>query len=45
MLYANLNERRVRARPGLKATCADCGDEMISKCGSIIIWHWALRAR
>ena len=30
-----------RASPGNVAICPHCGSEVISKCGSINIWHWA----
>lgn len=31
------------AEPGLRSTCRACGQELLAKCGSIKIWHWAHR--
>lgn len=41
MIWANLNEQRIKATPKLKAICPICKEEVKSKCGSIKIWHWA----
>lgn len=35
------NDQRVKAIPNGKAICPLCGENVISKCGSIKIWHWA----
>lgn len=41
MEYALYNGLRTAAQPTLKAVCAHCGGEVIAKCGSKKIWHWA----
>lgn len=41
LLASNENGVRVTATPGIIASCPFCGREMISKCGSIKVWHWA----
>jgi hypothetical protein len=41
MEYALYNGLRSAAQPGLKALCEHCGTEVIAKCGSKKIWHWA----
>jgi len=41
MLLAKQNETFIEARPGMRAQCPHCGGEVISKCGTIKIWHWA----
>lgn len=41
MEYALYNGLRTAAQPGLKAVCEHCGGELIAKCGSKKIWHWA----
>lgn len=41
LLASNENGVRVTATPGTIASCPFCGREMISKCGSIKVWHWA----
>src|SRR3972149_1509209 len=35
----------IRASPGSTAICPHCGSEVISKCGSINIWHWAHKTK
>jgi competence CoiA-like predicted nuclease len=41
MLIGIVNNKRESAEPGIKATCPLCGKELIPKCGSIKIWHFA----
>jgi competence CoiA-like predicted nuclease len=41
MIWANKNNQRVQATPKEKAICPLCNEEVISKCGTIKIWHWA----
>jgi competence CoiA-like predicted nuclease len=41
MMYAVTGTGRVKAAPGLKATCPLCGGDVVAKCGEIKIWHWA----
>ncbi len=33
--------KRVRAAKGVKAFCPGCGNEVIAKCGSRVVHHWA----
>jgi competence CoiA-like predicted nuclease len=40
-MYAEDKGERKLARPGLKAKCPLCGNEVIAKCGVVKIWHWA----
>jgi len=32
---------RVRASPKAEATCPECNDDVVPKCGRIMVWHWA----
>lgn len=43
MLYALDAESSVKISPvpGARARCPDCGEEVLAKCGTINIWHWA----
>lgn len=42
MLFANNDDGdRVRATPSSRAWCPTCAAQMISKCGKIVVWHWA----
>jgi hypothetical protein len=41
MEYALYNGLRTAAQPKLKALCEHCGTEVIAKCGTKKIWHWA----
>lgn len=41
MLLAKQNEIFIEAHPDMRALCPQCGNEVISKCGTIKIWHWA----
>jgi competence protein CoiA len=41
MELAIVNGERQRARPKLSGNCPICGDRMVSKCGTKILWHWA----
>lgn len=41
MIWANSNEKRIKATPKDRAICPYCNQEVIAKCGSIKIWHWA----
>ena len=36
---------RIQATPKAKGTCPACGADMIAKCGTIKVWHWAHRGR
>lgn len=41
MQYAILNNERVEATPNTTAICPVCKSTVISKCGTIMVWHWA----
>jgi competence protein CoiA len=41
MLYAENNGQRIEATPKARAICPGCGQEVIAKCGEIVMWHWA----
>jgi competence protein CoiA len=41
MEFALVDGERREAKPDLAGTCLVCGQRMISKCGSKVLWHWA----
>lgn len=41
MRFAIVNGQKTEPRPKLKATCPNCGGEMIARCGRVKVWHWA----
>lgn len=42
MMYATAEDgRRVQAAKGLAAACPCCQSEVIAKCGSVVVHHWA----
>ncbi|AMN40481.1 competence protein CoiA [Rhodoplanes sp. Z2-YC6860] len=43
MKFAIIQEQRREAQPGLSGTCPSCKAEVIAKCGSLRVWHWAHR--
>jgi len=43
MLYADSNGNRIKAIPNTEAVCPYCKGEVIPKCGTMNIWHWAHR--
>tara|TARA_R110000868_G_scaffold190862_1_gene434706 strand:- start:5954 stop:6742 length:789 start_codon:yes stop_codon:yes gene_type:complete len=45
MQYAIINEARSQAFQGGKASCPTCGEDVIAKCGSRIVHHWAHKGR
>lgn len=45
MQIALFNGQRSTARPKSVGKCQYCGREMIAKCGSVVIWHWAHKSR
>jgi competence CoiA-like predicted nuclease len=44
MLWAIKDNERIEAKPKEKAICPLCREEVISKCGTIKIWHWSHKA-
>ena len=41
MQYADVNGIKSTPSPKLKGICIHCGSEVIAKCGSSNLWHWA----
>lgn len=41
MILAKLNEELIKPKPGLKAECPACKEQVIAKCGNINVWHWS----
>ena len=41
MQYAHVNGVRTAPVPKLRGTCCACSGQMVAKCGSRVIWHWA----
>jgi competence CoiA-like predicted nuclease len=44
MIWAISNQERIKAEPNKTALCDICGKQLIPKCGSIKVWHWAHRS-
>jgi competence CoiA-like predicted nuclease len=44
MIWAERKGERIKAQPRLKGKCSYCGEELIPKCGTIKVWHWAHKA-
>lgn len=44
MKFALVNNQRIKAQPGLKGQCSGCEQDVVAKCGTQKIWHWAHRA-
>ena len=45
MRYALSNESRIEATPKAKGICQCCGSDLIAKCGTQKIWHWAHKGK
>ncbi len=45
MKYALVDGEKMEPSPELKGICPFCKSEMISKCGQVILWHWAHKGR
>jgi competence protein CoiA len=41
MFFAEIDGVRSPATPGRRAICPICHNEVISKCGDIVSWHWS----
>lgn len=41
MRFALHNDQRIEAKPGAQGRCPGCGAELIAKCGTKKVWHWA----
>lgn len=45
MEFALVEGQRHRPEPKLAGTCPVCGNRMVSKCGTKVLWHWAHHTR
>ena len=45
MQFAQHNDIRIKAQPGAHGRCPGCGAEVIAKCGTQKVWHWAHKGR
>lgn len=45
MQYALVDGHRIQSRPKISGACPSCGDPLVPKCGSKVIWHWAHKAK
>ena len=45
MRLALVNDVRTEPVPNVRGKCCLCGDDMISKCGQYVRWHWAHKTR
>jgi hypothetical protein len=45
MRFALVNHERADPQPQLHGECPHCGEEVISKCGRVKVWHWAHKSR
>jgi competence protein CoiA len=43
--YALVDGERIRAEPELTGNCPLCGERMVAKCGTKLLWHWAHKGR
>ena len=41
MKYATSLNDKIEATPKAKGTCPCCGSDMVTKCGTQKVWHWA----
>ncbi len=41
MIWALVENKRVEAIPKTKGICPLCGVQVISKCGTVNVWHWS----
>jgi Competence protein CoiA-like family len=41
VIFARYDGAIARAKPGQRGSCPSCDEEVIAKCGTIVIWHWA----
>lgn len=45
MLFALIDNNRIKAQPKLNGLCCCCSKPVIAKCGSRKIWHWAHKSK
>ena len=41
MRFALSNDERIEATKGAKGVCPCCGNDLVAKCGEIVIHHWS----
>ncbi|WP_443632964.1 competence protein CoiA family protein [Candidatus Marifrigoribacter sp. Uisw_064] len=41
MIWALVENKKIKATPKTRGRCLLCGEEVISKCGDLNVWHWA----
>jgi hypothetical protein len=44
MLLSLVNGAMTLAAPGATGTCPSCSSDVVAKCGSKVVWHWAHRS-
>lgn len=45
MKYAQDNNQRIEPSPKATARCPCCGSEVVAKCGTQKVWHWAHKSK
>lgn len=45
MRFALSNDQRIEATPGAMGICPGCSAEMLARCGTKKVWHWAHKGR
>ncbi|MBO6894122.1 MAG: hypothetical protein JJ866_19430 [Roseibium sp.] len=45
MRFALFDSQRIEATPNVTGTCPGCGGELVARCGTKKIWHWAHKGR
>ncbi len=45
MKFAVSEGKRIEATPGAKGVCPGCSAEMLARCGTRKVWHWAHRGQ
>ena len=45
MRFALQDDNRIEAMPKANGCCPSCGAELVAKCGTKKIWHWAHKGR
>lgn len=45
MRFALADDERIEATPGASGVCPGCNAEMLARCGTKKVWHWAHKGR
>lgn len=45
MFWAIKNNKKIEASPNKTAECPICSEQVIAKCGTIMVWHWAHKSK